>query len=365
MSQDISTQPLVLTVEARAHGWRIDHYLSRLFPNYSRALFQKAIEQQAVLINGLPVKMAKRLRVNDIVSVRLPELPDQSLPAEDIPLEIIYEDEALVVINKAAGMIVHPGKGNYTGTLAGALQFHFDRLSDAAGKLRPGIVHRLDRDTSGLLVVAKDNQVHHRLSGQFERREVVKEYRAIVHGTVDRDSDYIETFMRVHPKTRERMCVCPPGGNARQATTFYEVLDRFDAVLPPDQGRMLGYEQYTYVRLLPKTGRTHQLRVHMRHLGHPIVADRLYGGHVPVELSTPSSEPLLDLPEEPEVDAELEVAPPDSSAPIARQALHAFRLEFDHPLTQQRIKLEAPLPADMQALLTALHQSNLLGRKSP
>jgi 23S rRNA pseudouridine1911/1915/1917 synthase len=267
----------------------------------------------------------------------LPELPDQSLPAEDIPLEIVYEDDSLVVINKAAGMIVHPGKGNYRGTLAGALQFHFDRLSDAAGKLRPGIVHRLDRDTSGLLVVAKDNQVHHRLSEQFERREVVKEYRAVVHGVVERDSDWIETHMRVHPKSRERMCVCAPGGNARQATTFYEVLERFD--------------EFTSVRLLPKTGRTHQLRVHMRHLGHPIVADRLYGGQVPVELIAAASESTIEAEDEPDEHGEPEAAAADSSAPISRQALHAFRLEFDHPVTQQRIKLEAPLPADIQALL--------------
>jgi 23S rRNA pseudouridine1911/1915/1917 synthase len=277
---------VVLTVEARAHGWRLDHYLSRLFPNYSRALFQKAIEQHAVLVNGLPAKISKRLHVNDVVAAHLPELPDQSLPAEDIPLEIVYEDDSLVVINKAAGMIVHPGKGNYRGTLAGALQFHFDRLSDAAGKLRPGIVHRLDRDTSGLLVVAKDNQVHHRLSEQFERREVVKEYRAVVHGVVERDSDWIETHMRVHPKSRERMCVCAPGGNARQATTFYEVLERFD--------------EFTSVRLLPKTGRTHQLRVHMRHLGHPIVADRLYGGQVPVELIAAASESTIEAEDEPD-----------------------------------------------------------------
>src|SRR5262245_7903615 len=195
MSDGLSTAPVVVTVEARAHGWRVDHYLARLYPNYSRALFQKAIEQQSVLVNGLPVKTSRRLRVNDVLSVRLPAEPDQTLPPEDIPLEILFEDEFLVVLNKPAGMIVHPGKGNYRGTLAGALQFHFDRLSDAAGKLRPGIVHRLDRDTSGLLVVAKDNQVHHRLSAQFERREVAKEYFAIAHGSLQLDADQISTYV--------------------------------------------------------------------------------------------------------------------------------------------------------------------------
>ncbi len=160
----LSSEPVEVTVEARAHGWRLDHYLSRLFSNYSRALFQSAINQQAVLVNGLPVKPSRRLRVNDRVSVKLPEQPDNNLPPEDIPLDVIFEDDWIIVLNKSPDMIVHPGKGNYRGTLAGALQFHFDELSDIAGSLRPGIVHRLDRDTSGVLVVAKNNQVHHRLS---------------------------------------------------------------------------------------------------------------------------------------------------------------------------------------------------------
>ena len=134
---ELSTDPVELTVEARAHGWRIDHYLSRLFPNYSRALFQRAIETKSVLVNGISVKSSRRLRVNDRISVRLPELPDSSLPAEDIPLEVLFEDDSLIVLNKAAGMIVHPGKGNYGGTLAAALQFHFDQLSDVAGQFSP------------------------------------------------------------------------------------------------------------------------------------------------------------------------------------------------------------------------------------
>ena len=311
-----------IIVEARAHGWRIDHYLSRLFPNYSRALFQKAIEQERVLVNGLPVKSARRLRVNDRLSVQLPELPDKCLPAEDIPLDILYEDDAIVVINKRAGMIVHPGKGNYHGTLAGALQFHFDQLSDLAGQLRPGIVHRLDRDTSGVVVVAKNNQVHHRLSGQFERREVTKQYRAIVWGRIDLESDYIETHTRVNRKQREKMCVCPPGDGAREATTFYEVIERFD--------------RFTYVRLLPRTGRTHQLRVHMQHLGHPIVGDRLYGGGAELRPS----------------DLGTAVDGPDIL--IDRQALHAFRLEFHHPESGKLMTFEAPLPDDMRKTLDAM-----------
>lgn len=325
MKELSSSEPVTVIVEARAHGWRIDHYLTRLFPNYSRVAFQRAIGQEAVLVNGLPVKRGRRLRVNDSLSVRLPEQPDETLPPEDIPLEIIYEDDSLVVINKSAGMIVHPGKGNYRGTLAGALQFHFDRLSDVAGKLRPGIVHRLDRDTTGVIVVAKDNQVHGRLSSQFEHREVGKEYRAIVWGSPEFDNGLIETHLRVHPKHRERMLVCEPGGNSRDAVTRYEVLKRFSAA--------------TFVRLLPKTGRTHQLRVHMSHLGHSMLADSLYKGRAEVRAS--------DLKVGRENSA-------DESVLIDRQALHAARLSFRHPVSGQEMSFEAPLPADMQATLDAL-----------
>lgn len=356
MPEISASEPVILTVEARAHGWRVDHYLSRMFSNYSRALLQKAIEQDCVLVNGLPIKASKKLRVNDIISLRLPELPDRSLPPEDLPLEIIYEDDVMVVLNKAPGMIVHPGRGHYHGTLAGALQFHFNSLSDVAGQMRPGIVHRLDRDTSGILVVAKNNQIHNNLSGQFERREVNKEYRAIVHGVVDRDSDYIDTYMRIDPRARVRMCVCPKGGDAREANTFYQVLERFD--------------QYTYVKLLPKTGRTHQLRVHMRHIGHPVVADRVYGGREPVEFDpqayTPASQATAD---ELEVAETADVESPESidsgAAPgnssgslISRQALHAHRLEIAHPVSQNRLEFIAPLPADMQALLRALRSES-------
>lgn len=346
MAELPASEPVIVTVESRAHGWRVDHYLARMFSNYSRALLQKAIEQDCVLVNGLPIKASKKLRVNDIVSLRLPEQPDRSLPPENLPLTIVFEDDVMVVLNKAAGMIVHPGRGNYYGTLAGALQYHFDKLSDMAGALRPGIVHRLDRDTSGLLVVAKTNQIHHHLAGQFERREVSKEYRAIVHGIVDRDSDYIDTHMRVDPHARERMCVCPAGGDAREANTFYQVLERF--------------EHYTYVKLLPKTGRTHQLRVHMRHIGHPIVADRIYGGREPVELrDTILPAVTIDEAEVAETaDAEpvMETALPATPGGklISRQALHAHRLEIVHPVTHNQMEFKAELPEDMQALLRAL-----------
>ncbi|MFO1005975.1 MAG: RluA family pseudouridine synthase [Planctomycetaceae bacterium] len=320
------SEPVAVTVEARAHGWRVDHYLARLYPNYSRELFRKAIEQSAVQLNGLPVKAARRLRVNDRLSIRLPELPDNTLQPEDLPIQVVYEDNALAVINKPADMVTHPGKGNFKGTLAAAVQFHFDQLSTVAGQLRPGIVHRLDRDTTGVIIIAKDNTVHSRLSSQFEEREVKKEYRAIVRGTIERDSDYIRTWIKVHPKNHEKMLACEEGEQgAREAVTFYKVLERFRG--------------FTYVQLLPETGRTHQLRVHMLHLKCPIIADKLYAGHGQITRG--------------EVAAPETIAGGDDTL-ISRQALHAFRIQFRHPVTDRPMQFEAELPQDMQQTLEAL-----------
>ena len=314
------------TVEARAHGWRLDHYLTRLYPNHSRAAFQRAIADGNAIVNGLPAKASRRLHVNDRIAVTLPERPDHTIPPEDVPIAILHEDDALVVLDKAAGMIVHPGRGNPHGTLAAALQFHFDRLSDAAGEHRPGIVHRLDRDTTGVIVVAKDNQTHHRLSKQFEERTVEKTYLAIVRGSPQFDADWIETHVRTHPAKREKMQVCGPGGEAREATTFFEVAERFDG--------------FSLVRLHPKTGRTHQLRLHMQHIGHPILADRMYGGG---GAATPKT---------------LRRADQGDDVLIDRQALHAHRLAFDHPQTGERVAFAADPPADMQATLAALRDKS-------
>jgi 23S rRNA pseudouridine1911/1915/1917 synthase len=322
---DLDAGPIELTVEARAHGWRLDHYLSRLYPNFSRALFQKAIAESGVLVNGLPAKASRRLRINDRLHVQLPKQPDSHLAPEDLPLDVLYEDEHLAVLNKAADMVTHPGKATYRGTLAAALQHHFDQLSDVAGSLRPGIVHRLDRDTTGVIVVAKDNQIHHRLSRQFERREVQKEYRAIVRGEVKDETGLITTWMKVHPKAREKMIVCEPDEKAREAVTTWNVAERFRG--------------FTVMQLLPKTGRTHQLRVHMKHLKHPILADRLYGGREKFLLSEVTGDDRQS-----------------STALIERQALHAFRLTFRHPVTEERMMFEAPLPADMELTIAALRR---------
>ncbi|SFI38201.1 RluA family pseudouridine synthase [Planctomicrobium piriforme] len=331
MSEELSPESQSLTVEARGHGWRVDHYLTRIFPNHSRGLFQRAIEQQGVLVNGLPVKASRRLRVNDRISVSLPKEADSSIAAEDLSIEVLFEDDHLAVINKPANMVTHPGKANYTGTLAAAVQFHFDRLSDMAGQLRPGIVHRLDRDTTGVIIIAKDNQVHHRLTKQFELREVEKEYRAIVRGVLDRESDYIRTHVKVHPKAHEKMIVCAPEEKSREAVTMYHVLTRFRG--------------FTEVQLLPETGRTHQLRVHMQHLKHPIIADRLYAGHDRVLESDLSGQP----------------GPPDEVPLIARQALHAYRIKLRHPVSDAVMEFKAPFPEDFQRTLQALHTYRSLG----
>ena len=330
-----SSESVKVVVEARAHGWRVDHFLTRLHSNFSRSAFQRVIEDHGVLVNGLPVKISRRLRVNDCVEFRLPTTPDNTLPPEDIPLNVLYDDDSLIVINKPANMIVHPGRGHYLGTLAGALQFHFDKLSDVAGKHRAGIVHRLDRDTSGVLVVAKDNTVHAHLSSQFEARTVEKEYRAIAWGEVAFDRDFIETHVRVSNRNRERMMVCPEGGNSRSAATFYEVLERFRG--------------FTFLRLCPQTGRTHQLRVHLHHLGHPVVADRLYEGRAALKLS--------DLVEN--------LPPEQDEVLIQRQALHALKLGFNHPVTGQRLEFEAPLPDDFQHALGAIRTHRAKTTKRP
>ena len=348
----LSAEPLRVIVEARAHGWRVDHYLSRLFPNYSRALFQRALEQKSVVLNGLAVKAARRVRVNDVLDVRLPELPDSSLPPEDIPLDVVFEDEHLVIINKPANMITHPGKGHYRGTLAGALQFHFNQLSNVAGQLRPGIVHRLDKDTSGVIVIAKNNQVHCRLSEQFEQRTTVKEYRAIVWGEVAQDRGVIDTHVRINPKVREKMQVCEAEGNARQAVTHYEVAERFRG--------------FTFVNLMPKTGRTHQLRLHMSHLGHPIVSDELYGGgkclrvaDVDGTLAQAERETLLSRKAESVAKKSGfdSVVDTFDDVLIRRQALHAFRLSFRHPESGIPMTFEAPLAADFERTLKTLRSN--------
>jgi 23S rRNA pseudouridine1911/1915/1917 synthase len=323
MPPELSETPTDFQVKARMVGKRIDAYLAARYPDYSRSVVQKLIDAEAVLVNGQVVKASYKVRLDDEIRVWLPDLGDGSHSPEDIPIPIIYEDEGFVVVNKPPGMVTHPAKGNWSGTLVNALQFHFDALSSVGGAHRPGIVHRLDRDTSGLLIVAKSDPAHKKLAEQFEDRTITKEYLALVYGMPERDSDYINRPIGFHPTYREKMAVRRPEDGGRDAVTFYEVLERFKG--------------YALVRCAPKTGRTHQIRVHLTHIGHPIVADKMYSGR---DKLTP---------------ADLGLPPREEDAPlIARQALHAHRVRLTHPRTGEPLELLAPLPADMELALQSL-----------
>ncbi|MFO0908670.1 MAG: RluA family pseudouridine synthase [Isosphaeraceae bacterium] len=322
---ELSSEPSEFTVKARMAGKRIDAYLTSRYQDYSRSVIQKVIDAQAVHVNGVAVKASYRVREGDLVRIWLPELSEDAAAPEDIPLTIVYEDEAFTVVNKPAGMVTHPAKGNWTGTLVNALQFHFDTLSTVGGEHRPGIVHRLDRDTTGLLIVARDDKAHRALAAQFEQRTIHKEYLALVAGVPERDSDYIEKTIGFHPTNREKMAIRRPEDGGKDAVTFYEVLERFRA--------------HALVRCKPQTGRTHQIRVHLAHIGHPILADKAYSGR--------DRFTLADLRGHPE-------GPGSETTLLERQALHAYHLKFRHPLTDTPLDFTAELPADMARTLEQL-----------
>ena len=325
MPPELSATPSDFVVKARMAGKRIDAYLAARYPDYSRSVIQKVIDARAVLINGEPTKASAKVREGDEIRVWLPDLGDGTHPPEDIPLEIIYEDASFTVVNKPPGLVTHPAKGNWSGTMVNALQFHFDSLSTVGGENRPGIVHRLDRDTSGLLIVAKEDKAHKDLARQFEDRTIRKEYLALVFGEPSRDSDFIERPIGMHPAQREKMAIRSVNDGGREAATFYEVLERFRG--------------YALVRCRPKTGRTHQIRVHLTSIGHPILADKMYAGRG-------ATFTVGDL---------LGADHPDAAhVLIGRQALHAHALDLKHPATGVPITFNAPLPADMAAALAAL-----------
>jgi 23S rRNA pseudouridine1911/1915/1917 synthase len=325
----LSTKPVDLTVKRKVEGCRLDQYLVSAFPGYSRSVVQKVIDAKAVTVNGVEAKASYRVRCGDHIRLWLPDATANVPVAEDIPLDVIYEDEFLAVINKPADMVVHPAKGHWRGTLVNALQHHFGQLSRLNGDYRPGIVHRLDRDTSGVILVAKDEMTHRDLGYQFEHRKIFKEYVALTQGVLDRDSDYIECAIGRHPHDRVKMAAYDEADeeeDIKEACTFYEVIERFDG--------------YTFCRAYPKTGRTHQIRVHLAHVGCPVLADKAYSGRDTLRLShlVPSLNPAQD-----------EVLMP-------RQALHARRLRFHHPRLQQLIEAEAKLPPEFERTLEALRK---------
>ncbi|MDP6442331.1 MAG: RluA family pseudouridine synthase [Pirellulaceae bacterium] len=301
---------------------RLDAYLARELPQFSRTHLRKAINAAGVHVDGRRTKASHRLRAGEQLSVTVPDLPRDGPEPEEIPLSVIYEDEHLAAIDKPPGMVVHPSKGHWSGTLTAALAFRFQsQLSSVGGPARPGIVHRLDRDTSGVIVVAKSDSAHLQLAAQFEARRVEKEYLAIVVGSPDRDGDRIDQPIGAHPYRREKKAIRAGHATSRSAETFYEVIERFGG--------------FALVRARPKTGRTHQIRLHLAHVGLPVLCDRLYGGRSTI------------------TGAELRRGATEAVS-LDRQALHAHKLSLTHPASGQPIQFQAPVPGDLQRVLDLL-----------
>jgi 23S rRNA pseudouridine1911/1915/1917 synthase len=318
-----------LTAGAEHAGLRLDKFLSLSFQEYSRSFLQKAIRAGRVTLGGRAARPKDPVSPGDEVRVELPILGDERLEPEAIPLDVLYEDEHLLAVNKPPDLVVHPSRGHARGTLANALLYHCQsRLSDMNGPLRPGIVHRLDRDTSGVILCAKTNAAHSRLARQFHDREVRKEYLAVARGVMEHDNGEIALPIGRDPRMREKMCVRPleSGRPGRRAISRYTVEERF--------------RRFTAVRVSPLTGRTHQIRVHLSAIGHPVVADAMYGG----------GEALLRS----EVVGGRAAAGGEGPPLIARQALHARSIRFTHPVTGEPMSLSAPVPEDIQRLLEAL-----------
>ncbi len=325
--------PFSFVVDEETQGQRVDLFLSLKCDGYSRMFIRKVIDKGLVLVDGRPVKPAFKVFPTQTVSGSLPPPPTDGPIPEDIPLEVLYEDEYLVAINKPAGMVVHPAKGHWKGTLTSALAHHFQKLSDCGGPTRPGIVHRLDRETSGVICIAKTNEVHFKLSALFEAREVQKEYRAIVIGSLDFDRDWIRQPIGHHPYQREKMAIRAGHESSRDAETFFEVIERFRG--------------YAYLRVRPKTGRTHQIRVHLSHIGVSVLCDRLYGGQARATLGQLQRRQARGLPAQAD----------DQEIILHRQALHAYNIEFTHPITQVPLSIHAPLPPDLEKTLAVLRQA--------
>jgi 23S rRNA pseudouridine1911/1915/1917 synthase len=323
--------PIERLVEPQHAGCRLDVFLARQLPEFSRAQLRRAIDGGAVTINGHAAKAGQRLKGGEHLQLVLPAAPRPGPIPENIPLEILFEDEHLAAVNKPPGMVVHPAKGHWSGTLTAALAFHFQQLSGAGGPTRPGIVHRLDRDTSGVLIVAKTDAAHFALAEQFAQRTVAKEYFAIVVGAVDRDRDVIDMPVGVHPYQREKMAIRRDHPSSRPAQTMYEVAERF--------------EGFSVLHVKPKTGRTHQIRVHLAAIGCPVLCDKQYGGRSEITRG------------------EIRRQPEDHEVLLARQALHAQRITLAHPMTGAALTFEAPLADDLLAVLTELRTYRLLPKR--
>lgn len=327
--------PLTLIVSPEDAAQRLDQYLARQIADVSRARLQQLVERGGVLVNNAVAKASLRLKGDEkVVIAGPPQAPPLRAIAEEIPLDIVYEDGDLAVVNKPAGMMVHAGAGatddaRNRGTLVNALLHHFQSLSGVGGELRPGIVHRLDRATSGLMIVAKNDEAHRKLAQQFSARQVHKTYVALVHGWPKRERGTIQSAISRHTQKRTRMTTRGFGG--RDAVTHYVATKKIDSP----------YGKYALLEVKIETGRTHQIRVHMSSLGHPVVGDSLYGA--PGELRAQSNKRRP---------AGMPVA-----LTLERNFLHSAALEFVHPRTGALLKFSRPLPAELQRLLNSLEGS--------
>lgn len=303
---------------------RVDKFLMNFIPETTRNKIQKAADEGRIWANDLPVKSNYKVKPGDEIKVVLSEPPREvEIIAQDIPVDIVYEDESVAVINKAAGMVVHPGHGNYSGTLVNALKYHFDNLPSMTAELeRPGLVHRIDKDTSGLLVIAKTEQAMQSLTSQFKARTTDRLYYALVWGSIEEDEGTIEGNIGRHLKDRMLMDVFPDGDHGKHAVTHFRVIERFQYV--------------TLVECKLETGRTHQIRVHFRHIGHPLFNDERYGGDKILKGTTFTKYKQF-------VENCFKICP--------RQALHAKTLGFDHPKTGERMNFDSPIPEDLSELI--------------
>lgn len=301
---------------------RVDKYLMNFIENATRNKIQQAAKSGHIWVNGAAVKSNYKVKAGDLVKVLFEHPPYEFLlTPEDIPLDIVFEDNSLLVVNKPAGMVVHPGHGNYSGTLINALVHHFDNLPNNSSQ-RPGLVHRIDKDTSGLLVIAKTEGAMTHLARQFFEKSSEREYIALVWGHVEQDQGTVEGNIGRHPKNRLQMTVFPEGDQGKEAVTHYRVLERF------------GYVSLISCRL--ETGRTHQIRVHMKHIGHTLFNDQRYGGDQILKGTTFTKYRQF-------VENAFKVLP--------RQALHAKTLGFVHPGTGEYVRFDSELPGDMLACI--------------
>jgi 23S rRNA pseudouridine1911/1915/1917 synthase len=339
---DESANPTSQSIEVplEATGQRLDQFLAAHLEGVSRSRVQLLMDQGDVLVNGKREKASMKLRSGEIIVVTGEARPAPlKATAEDIPLDVVYEDTDLAVVNKPAGMMVHAGSGQNEdarskGTLVNALLYRFKKLSATGGDLRPGIVHRLDKDTSGLIVVAKNDRAHAELGEMFSSRQIRKTYLALVQGTVERPKGTINAAVARDPVRRTRMTT-QPNDNARSAVSHYEVVRRLST----------RFGKFTLLRVRIETGRTHQIRVHMASIGHPVVGDTLYGGagQLTDQVAAQAAQSK----------AARRKADPERLR-LGRNFLHAARLEFPHPRTHKLLQLEAPLPPELDSFLARL-----------